>query len=223
MKKVNTISYPTDEVFAAACAALRINEVYLKDDLALYDKYGCWVRTDKLANKMLVRKLLDGVTEFGTITDEDREHGIAVRRYYTGLTFKILAGTKLSDFDQSALRVATEETLSSGLDIGVTAYLPTGYARYKDRATVAQRLATAQGYVAQIGDKVKGEIEVVKSYYHRDWKISYITGLTDENKAVFFSYREDIEVGARITVSGRVKDTRNDSYEVTQLTRVRVH
>jgi hypothetical protein len=221
MKK-KSLSYPTEKVFAAACAALRINEgEYLKEDVLSYDNEDV-ITVKKMANKNLVRQLLKGNIIFGTITEADHEQGVMVRRYYQGFSFKILAGKRLSDFDHGAMTAATSEMVTNFLEVGIIAYLPVGYNRYKDRVSVEQRLATAQGYIAKIGDKVKSEIEVVKSYYNRDWNTSYITGLTDENKAVFFSYREDIEIGVRITVSGRVKDTRNDKYEVTQLTRVRV-
>ena len=221
MKK-KSLSYPTEKVFAAACAALRINEgEYLKEDVLSYDNEDVII-VKKMANKTLVRQLLKGNIIFGTITEADHEQAVMVRRYYQGFSFKILAGKRLSDFDHGAMTAANSENVTNFLETGIIAYLPVGYARYKARNNVDQRLIDASGYIAQPGIAVRGEIEVVKSYYNREWNVYYITGLTDENKAVNFSYREDIAAGKRITVSGKVKATRNDKYEVTQLTRVRV-
>lgn len=221
VKKYKHFSYPTENVFAAACAALRINNgEYLKEDVLSYDEDV--VQVTALANKTLVRNLLNGSDSFGTITDEDREQGMLVRRHYQGLTFKILAGNRLNDFDHGAMTVSNSEAVTSYLETGMIAYLPVGYIRNKARNTVDQRLVDASGYLATVGQMVRGEIEVVKSYYNREWNVYYITGLADGNKAVSFSYRADIKAGERITVSGRVKETRNDKYEVTQLTRVRV-
>lgn len=220
MKK--SLSYPTEKVFAAACAALRINEgEYLKEDVLSYDNEDV-ITFKKRTNKTLVRQLLKGDITFGTITDADHEQGVLVRRYYQGFTFKILAGKRLNDFDHGAMTAANSEMVTNFLETGIIAYLPVGYLRYKDYSTRDQRLIAASGYIAQVGEKVRDEIEVVKSFLNRDWNVYYITGLTNENKAVSFSYREDIKAGKRITVSGKVKDTRNVGYEVTQLTRVKV-
>lgn len=220
MKK--SLSYPTEKVFAAACAALRINEGgYLKEDVLSYDNEDV-ITVKKMANKTLVRQLLKGNITFGTITEADHEQGVMVRRYYQGFSFKILAGKRLNDFDHSAMTAANSETVTNFLETGIIAYLPVGYVRYKSWNTTNQRLVDARGFLGHVNEKFNIEIEVVKSYYNREWNTYYITGLTDDNKAVNFSYREDIAAGKLITVSGRVKNTRNVDYEVTQLTRVRV-
>ena len=220
MKK--SLSYPTEKVFAAACAALRINEGgYLKEDVLSYDNEDV-ITVKKMANKTLVRQLLKGNITFGTITEADHEQGVMVRRYYQGFSFKILAGKRLNDFDHGAMTAANSETVTNFLETGIIAYLPVGYVRYKSWNTTNQRLVDARGFLGHVNEKFNIEIEVVKSYYNREWNTYYITGLTDDNKAVNFSYREDIAAGKRITVSGRVKNTRNVDYEVTQLTRVRV-
>lgn len=231
IKKNNSIEYPTEEVFAAASAAFRINEAYLKEDYALYEEDAAWhdrninriwVSAEKLSNKNLILRLLCNDNKFGRILDEDREHSINVRRHYIGLISKLITNTPLTTFEKMALKVANAETFNTS-DLGIVAYLPSGYAQYVDRDTVEQRLSAARGYIALVGSRVKGNIEVLKSYFHKGWKVFFISGISNENKAVYFTYRENIEVGSRITISGRVKDTRKDKYEVTQLTRVRVH
>jgi hypothetical protein len=49
--------------------------------------------------------------------------------------------------------------------------------------------------------------------------VYFISGITDTNQAVFFSYRERHAVGTLITIKGTVKAHRPDA---TQLSRVRV-
>ena len=220
MKK--SFSYPTEKVFAAACAALRINEgEYLKEDVLSYDNEDV-ITFKKRTNKTLVRQLLKGDITFGTITEDDHAQGVLVRRYYQGLSFKILAGKRLNDFDHGAMTAANSEMVTNFLETGIIAYLPVGYTRYKAQNNTNQRLLDARGFLGHVNEKFDVEIEVVKTYYNREWNTYYITGLTEDNKAVSFSYREDIAAGKRITVSGRVKNTRTVDYEVTQLTRVKV-
>jgi hypothetical protein len=46
-----------------------------------------------------------------------------------------------------------------------------------------------------------------------------VTGITDKNQAVFFSYKDGMNAGKRVKVAGTVKAHRDDS---TQLNRVKV-
>jgi hypothetical protein len=49
--------------------------------------------------------------------------------------------------------------------------------------------------------------------------VYFVSGITDTNQAVFFSYRERQDVGTWLTIKGTVKAHRPDA---TQLSRVRV-
>lgn len=210
------ISYSTDEVFAAACAAQRINGEYLKDDKILYDTDGYVEKVEKIANKKLTSQFLRGDFD---INDEDRALGQEVRQYCNSLTFKILQGKTLSDFEQVMLSVADKETVDSFYEIAVVSSLPASYERYKARAETDRRVRDTNGFVGDMGDRVDLKVNVVKCFYSRNWNVYFITAITENNKSVFFSSRNQIDIGKSLNVRGTVKSHRDGS---SQLSRVKV-
>jgi len=210
------ISYSTDEVFAAACAAQRINGEYLKDDKILYDTDGHVEKVEKIANKKLTSQFLRGDFD---INDEDRALGQEVRQYCNSLTFKILQGKTLSDFEQVMLSVADKETVDSFYEIAVVSSLPASYERYKARAETDRRVRDTNGFVGDMGDRVDLKVNVVKCFYSRNWNVYFITAITENNKSVFFSSRNQIDIGKSLNVRGTVKSHCDGS---SQLSRVKV-
>ena len=214
--KAPKISYSTNDVFAAACAAQRINGEYLKDDKNLYDADGQVTKVEKIANKKLTSQFLRGDFE---VSDEDREQGQEVRQYCNSLTFKILQGKILSDFEQTMLKIADKETVDSFYDIAVVSSLPASYERSKARLEQSNRLRDHQGCLNQAeGTKVDLEIEVVRCNYSNNWDTYYVTAIV-ENAVVFFAFRNQIEIGSKIRVKGKIKSHKEDC---TQLSHVKI-
>lgn len=211
------ISYSTADVFAAACAAQRINGEYLKEDQNLYDADGYIIDTAKVANKKLTSQFLQGDFD---ITETDRENGEAVRQHCNSLTFKLLQGKNLSDFEQTMLRIADKEKIESFYDVAVISSLPASFERAKARVETDRRVRDTNGFVSDVGGKVEVNVEIVKCVYSRfNWGVYFLTAITDDNKSVFFSYREQIEIGKSLKIKGTVKAHRDGS---SQLTRVKV-
>jgi hypothetical protein len=210
------ISYTTSDVFAAACAAQRINGEYLKEDQNIYDADGYVTKVEKIANKKLTSQFLRGDFE---ISDADRVQGEAVRQHCNSLTFKILQGKNLSDFEQTMLRIADKEMIDSFYDIAVVSSLPASYARAMVRKEQDARLRDNHGTLAAaIGDVVELDIEVVRCNYSNTWEMHYITAIVD-NAVVFFASQNKLEIGSKIRIKGKVKDHKEDR---TQLARVKV-
>ena len=210
------ISYSTNEVFAAACAAQRINGEYLKEDKNIFDTDGDVIKVEKVANKKLTSQFLRGDFEIG---DEDRVLGQEVRQYCHSLTFKILQGKTLSEFEQTMLTIADKETVDSFYEIAVVSSLPASYERSKVRREQSNRLRDHQGCLTQAeGTAVDLEIEVVRCNYSNNWDTYYVTAIV-ENAVVFFAFRDQIEVGSKIRVKGKVKSHKEDR---TQLCRVKI-
>jgi hypothetical protein len=214
--KAPKISYSTDEVFAAACAAQRINGEYVKEDKHLYDTDGYVLSVEKVANKKLTSQFLRGDFE---ISDDDREQGQEVRQYCNSLTFKILQGKTLSEFEQTMLKIADKEIVDSFYEIAVVSSLPASYERSKVRREQSNRLRDYQGCLNQAaGTVVDLEIEVVRCNYSNNWNTYYVTAIV-ENAVVFFAFRDKIELGSKIRVKGKVKSHKEDR---TQLSHVKV-
>ena len=209
--KQPTFSYVADDVWAAACQAQQINGEYVKTSMP----------NDVLrrTNRAIVELLLADTTQ---ITDENREQGKKVRQYYQAFTFKVLKGTKLSEFDKYAMVLSNSDVIETAYSLAVIISLPQSYERGVKRDNVDQRVKFATGgYIGNVGDKVTLTIEVVKTVYSQKWNTSYFTGITHEDQIVFFAYNhiDRLEIGDTYTIQGTVKAHRDNS---TQLNRVKV-
>lgn len=204
------LNYNADDVWAAACQAQRINGSYVKSVLT-----GLEGKT----NRSIVESLMFDTTQ---ITDEDREEGKKVRKYYQALTFKILKGIRLNEFDNNAMTISNRDIINDNYDVAVIASLPSCYERGVKRDSVDQRVKFASGgFIGRIGDKVKVTVEVLKTNYSQQWNTNYVTGITDDDRAVFFAYNhiDNVEIGKTYTFTGTVKAHRDNS---TQLNRVKI-
>jgi hypothetical protein len=209
--------YPTEKVFAAACAAQRINGEYVKEDKNTYDVDGYIIGTEKVANRRLVLQYL---LDEWKITDADREQGVLVREYCNALTFKMLQEKTLTDFEKVMLRLAQKESIVPGYETAVIGSLPASYERAVDRKTVESRIRNTAGYVGAVDEVVEVTAEVVKCYYTTNYNVFFVTAITTDNKAVMFSFRDKIESGTAVNIRGRVKAHRENG--CTQLSRVRL-
>jgi len=163
---------------------------------------------------------LNNCWQLSGITDEDREQGKKVRAFYQALTFKILQGKQLSDFDNTAMLIANREVITGNYDVAVIASLPSCYERGVVRQTADQRINFATGgFIGKANDKVNASIEVLKSVFSMKWNTNYVTGITTDDQVVFFAYKEALDIGKVLNIAGTVKAHRDNS---TQLNRVKV-
>lgn len=208
------VKFNASDVWAAAAAAQRINGAYLKT-IPVDENY------QPIEGGSTNRQIIDNfLANTDLISEVDRMTGDDIRMYYKGLTFKILQGIKLNDFDNTAMTIANRDSIESMYDVAVIASLPSCYLRAKARDDANARVRDADGgYISSPGNKVTLDIEVVKCIYSRNYNTYFVTGLTDNNQAVFFSYKNGIDNGKRIKITGTVKAHRDDS---TQLNRVKV-
>jgi len=207
------VNHNADDVWSAACAAQRINGSYVK--LTMISESD--PATTQLSNRMIVEQLL---ADTFNITNEDREQGKKVRAFYQALTFKILQGKKLNEFDNNAMLIANRDVISGNYDIAVIASLPSCYERGVVRQSADQRINFAKGgFIGKINDKVSVSIEVLKSVYSQKWNTNYITGITGDDQVVFFAYKSELPVGKMLDIYGTVKSHRDNT---TQLNRVKV-
>jgi len=215
MARYTKPTYNVADVFAAACAAHRVNDGYLKEDqISINDDNELII--GKLANKKLIHQVLRNEIE---ITDEDREFGVKVRQHCNGLSFKIITGKTLSDFEQAMLTIADKETTDSNYDIAVVASLPASYERAQVRIQQDALLREKSGTLTDnVGSKVDLNIEVIRCNYSNNWDTHYVTATVD-NAVVFFASRNKIELGSKLRIKGKVKAHKEDR---TQLSHVKV-
>ena len=202
------INHQADDVWSAACAAQRINGSYVK-----YVPEGEQGETN--------RQIIDNfLANTDLITQADREQGQLVRKYYKGLTFKILQGKKLNDFDNTAMVIANRDVIENAYDIAVIASLPSCHERAVQRDNINRKLENASGgFIGRVGDKVKVNVEVVRCTFSQQWMTHFVSGVTTDDQAVFFAHKQPINIGKLIVAQGTVKAHRDNS---TQLNRVKV-
>lgn len=205
-KEKQKFSIPADTVWAASCAAQRINNDYLKFEI-----------DNKVPNRTL---MIEFIQKPDTITEADYEMAKKVRQYFQALTFKVLKGEKLNDFVNNAMLISNRDTITENFDIAVIACLPNSYIKSKNKDDVNNRIRFAQGgYIGQESDKVSFVGEVLRSAYSQQWNTYYITCINDQDQVVFFSYKNALDVGTNVSLQGTVKAHRDNS---TQLNRVKI-
>ena len=202
------LNFNADDVWSAACAAQRMNGNYIK---------AIAPGVEQQTNRQIVENLL---TDTFSITDEDREQGLKVRAFYQALTFKILQGKHLNEFDNNAMVISNRDVITNNYDLAVIASLPSCYERGVVRQSADQRISFATGgFIGKVGDKVKLEIEVIKCTYSQMYNVFFVTGISTNDQPVFFSYKEKVPTGDTMNIAGTVKAHRDN---ITQLNRVKV-
>jgi len=212
--KPASVLYTADQVWGAAVVASRINggNYFKMPNVVIEnDQYVTKNRTNK---EEMFAALAAGVTE------EDQEEGRAVRDWHQkNLTVRSLRGA-LSDFDRSMMDVVMLEKFDTRADRYAMSLVPSQIrAYYNGRREEDARERGTGGFVGEVGDKVSLKVEVIRSNYSQNWNVWFATAITEDGKMIFFSYREKLESGVRLSIQGTVKAHRDDS---TQLNRVRI-
>lgn len=206
-------SYNTVDVFVAACAAQRI--------LGTYRKETQLDENDNLlnCNKNVARDILNGGKYSELVTDEDITQSNDVIQYCRSMTFKVLSGAKLNAFEEAILKLVDMEQVSTNFQINTITSIPNAYLRGMARKSVESRIRAAEGYVATVGERIELKIEVVRSVYSQKFGIWFVTGITEDNKAVFFAHYSKINSHTMLNIRCRVKAHRENN---TQLNYVRI-
>jgi hypothetical protein len=204
--------FTADQVWGLAVAADRINGGYFKEDVYVMEN-DCQKRVTQ-ANKLMVKQWLrEG--SFSEATAEDVEKGREVRNYFNGFLLKQISG-KINDFEQQALRIAQmdEFTGRNLLEFAIVSCLPGVMLRDQIRNELAREVRASTQLQGAVGDKIQGEIEVVKSYYSKDYDKFRVTAKLVDS-FVDFWYNSNLEAGQKLTIKAKIKSVRSDN--TTQL------
>ena len=213
------VAWPAETVWAAAAYAHRINDgEYRKENEYRIDENGHYThevvrgRNRDIINQALRDEVL--------ITDQDRELGNRARDYIgKQILVKALKGT-MSEFEQSlqqAVAMTEFDEWTSRVELAIVASQIRSYEQAVQVEQAMEGISTEP--VAAVGAKVETDVTVVKSVYSQNYGVYFITAVTADRRAVFFSYRERLANGHQCRVRGTVKAHRPDA---TQLNRVRI-
>ena len=203
--------FTADQVWGLAVEADRINGGYTKDAV--------WGPSDsgeskllKQANKVMVKQWLRDNRQPSV---DDVEQGREIRNYFNGFLLKQISG-KINDFEQQALRIAQmdEFTGKNLLEFAIASCLPSTMRRDQERNDLAREVRHSTQLTGAVGDKIQGEIEVVKCYYSKDYDKFRVTAKLVDS-FVDFWYNSNLEAGQKLSIKAKIKSVRGDN--TTQL------
>ena len=213
--------HSVDNVWGAACAAQRINGSYVKETQHRFDEDTNTTVVVKQRNRDIMADILANPA---VLTVEDIAQGQECRKFLEqDITLRGLKG-RLTEFDTAISKtVAVSEefdTVAHKYELAVVASLPASHQRSLARQEVDSRVRqTAGGYVGAPDAKIDLDVEVVSANYSQSYGIFWVTAITADNQAVFFSYRSKLITGSWIHIKGTVKAHRDGK---TQLNRVKI-
>jgi hypothetical protein len=199
-----------DLVWSAACAAYRINGGYFKEPKTIGDQ------VIRHANRAVVRQALDNPS---LINDADHELARNCRQHLaTSVTMQALR-SELGEWARITARVCGLDTVDSMYDFSVITAMPHSYAKTLRKESVDSRLARCDGLTEKLGDKVKLAVEIVRNNYSAKYNTWFVSAVTEDNRAVYFAYREEVPPETLATIRGTIKRHTDRS---TQLNRVKL-
>jgi hypothetical protein len=208
-----TLNLAADQVWAAACAAYRVNGGYLKYPEIVDDKIV------KPTNKELVQLYLaDSSQEF--VTEQDLVQGRKCRQDLVNAATMAALKNLATEWTLLSAQMASLDAITTDYEVSVITAMPKSHAQNLARETVETRLAYCETEpLGTDNQMVTVAGEVLRSNYSAKWNTFYVTVITDANYQVFFAYREQLESGRQIKLRGRVK---RHADRATQLSRVKL-
>ena len=214
----NQIEYSANDVWAASAKAYLMNgKTYIKVN----------EKTEKVTpNRDLMKELLEN--NLKGVDATTKTFGVNVRQYYKALTFKMLQGRWMSDFDKSAMALADKDIITDMKDFGMIASLPKAYDRavikkgQEDRIALESKTSIAIG---KVKDRLELNVTVLITFLSHKYNCYFITAKTSTGNVVFFASSTlhpavDTELRIKGTVKGHRTD--DDGLVTTQLNRVKV-
>ena len=199
-----------DLLWSAACTAYRLNNGYLKEPEVIGDQ------VIRPTNREIVHRALANPT---LITETDREQAQQMRKFMSSAVTMQALRTELSEWAKITAKVCELDTVDSVYALSVITAMPHSYAKTLKKESVDARLARCQGTVGKLGDKVELVVEIVRNNYSAKFNTWFVSGITNDNHAVFFAYREKLEPEIHATIRGTVKRHTDCA---TQLNRVKL-
>jgi hypothetical protein len=214
----NQINYSANDVWAASAKAYLMNgKTYIKAN----------EKTDEVTpNRDIMKQLLDD--NLKGVDATTKTLGENVRQHYKALTFKVLNGAWMSDFDKSAMALADKDTITNFMDFGMIASLPKAYDRaivkkgQEDRIAEESKTSTAIGKVKQ---RLELDVTVLRTFLSHKYGCYFITAKTSTDSVIFFaSSTINPKVDTELKIKGTVKGHRtdDDGLVTTQLNRVKI-
>jgi len=204
--------FPTQQVLELACAAQRINRVYLKESENVYADDGAFLFT-KHTNKMLMLFTLDHTLWTADPKDapmplrvlpEDIALADEIKKHFRKFMFSAIEGE--NDFQTNINTILSGDAVKQN-QFGYVACLPSVYVRDVAQTKVKKAAQTVeQGPLAEIGTQLKDlDAEIISSIKSKNFEGFNIDAIIN-NKMVSWMNKTNLELGPAVIVKAKVKD-----------------
>lgn len=207
--------HSVSDVWAAACAAQRVNGGYFKEIQYTYNESTGRNEIVKTRNRDV---MMDFLFNPERILVEDVEQGEECRKFLEqDITFRALKGN-LTEFDASVKKVLAVQdrfyTVGNRYELAVAACLPNSYLKSLSRQNTAERLTFCRPVDAEVGTKVTLNVTVLQCSHSHQYNMFFITAVTEDNVAVYFGSKEKFDAGTAFTIQGKVKVHRDNKTQL---------
>ena len=131
---------------------------------------------------------------------------------------KEIAG-KINDFERQALKIAQKDEFTGRdmYDFAVVSCLPAAMLRDQAKKELTTEIRFSTQLAAAVGDRIQGDIEVIKCYWNQNYGKWRITARMGESVVDFWGSEE---CKGTVSIKAKVKAQRGDN--TTQLNYVKV-
>ncbi len=230
MSSVQT-TYPLQTVLELACAAQRINKIYLKNSEPIYSNDGK-LMSYRWDNKFLILYTL-GAVSFTPGDDglkpsllrsnsEDTDLATEIKKYYRRLMFAAVKGDNEFLTEVNSLLNAEDIPVNR---FGFIACLPSVYKRDLGRHQVEKKVRLVDdNYLANVGEHVAdADCEILSCQRSKNFDAFNVDAIID-NKMVSWMSKIELQLGPAVIIKAKIKDhTKHWKYQnsVTRLNYVK--
>ena len=204
--------FPTQQVLELACAAQRVNGVYIKEDAPVYSEDGAFMYL-KHTNKMQMLCTLDHTIWTADpknapmplkITPEDVALAEDIRKHFRKFLFSAIEGE--NDFQTNINAILSNESVATN-KFGYVACLPSVHIRDIVQTKVKKAARSVEeGVLAEIGSTIKDlDAEIISSVKSKNFEGYNIDAIIN-NKMVSWMNKTDLKLGPAVIVKAKVKD-----------------
>jgi len=200
-------AFTKTEILSASIVASQFNEVYVKTS-GSFDIVDGEFKKIAFSNKEILIGILTNYRDLITnkVFQEAKD---IMAKLQNKFAYKILSDN-LTEFESGIAKFLNDDNSLSSHVFGIAAYVPTYYKTNTRDEELSDR-STQNGYLAEIGEKVITEIEILRSnfisetqYGGSGYMVSAIT--IDNHRLSFFTSNEDIANSTKnIKVQCKVK------------------
>jgi hypothetical protein len=204
--------FPTQHVLELACAAQRVNGVYIKEAEGVYSSDGIYMYT-KQTNKMQMLCTVNPTNWTADpkdapmplkIADEDVVLAQEIKTYYKRLLFAAIEGE--NDFQTNINSFLSSENIETK-NFGYIACLPHVYVKDKMQNKLKKVARSVdEGHLGEVGSNLKDlDAEILSSVKSKNFEGYNIDAIIN-NKMASWINKTSLNLGACVIVKAKVKD-----------------